>query len=51
VHRHGELCVLEGEQKDTDGVRTWPAHCQIIDMIHKAVFALVTGYFADRWIQ
>ncbi|KAA8912294.1 hypothetical protein FN846DRAFT_322866 [Sphaerosporella brunnea] len=29
---------------------TWPAHCQVIDLIHKAAFALVTGYFAERWI-
>ncbi|OJJ65399.1 hypothetical protein ASPSYDRAFT_166071 [Aspergillus sydowii CBS 593.65] len=30
---------------------TWPVNEQIIDIIHKAVFAFVTGYFTDRWLQ
>jgi hypothetical protein len=31
--------------------RTWPVNEQVIDILHKAVFAFVTGYFTDRWIQ
>jgi hypothetical protein len=30
--------------------RTWPVNEQIIDLLHKAVFAAVTGYVADRVI-
>ncbi|RJE19513.1 hypothetical protein PHISCL_08155 [Aspergillus sclerotialis] len=30
---------------------TWPVSEQIIDILHKAVFAFVTGYFTDRWLQ
>ncbi|KFH45373.1 hypothetical protein ACRE_038400 [Hapsidospora chrysogenum ATCC 11550] len=30
---------------------TWPVNEQIIDILHKAVFALVTGWFTDRWIR
>ncbi|KAI1141148.1 hypothetical protein F5Y05DRAFT_300330 [Hypoxylon sp. FL0543] len=30
---------------------TWPVNEQIIDILHKAVFALATGYFTDKWIQ
>ncbi|CBF76068.1 hypothetical protein BDV09DRAFT_200011 [Aspergillus tetrazonus] len=30
---------------------TWPVNEQVIDILHKAVFAFVTGYFTDRWIQ
>ncbi|KAL4950734.1 hypothetical protein BDW69DRAFT_201983 [Aspergillus filifer] len=30
---------------------TWPVDEQIIDILHKAVFASVTGYFTDRWLQ
>lgn len=30
--------------------RTWPVNEQIIDIIHKTVFAITTGYFTDRWI-
>lgn len=29
---------------------TWPVNEQIIDLIHKGVFAAVTGYVADRLI-
>ncbi|KAK5120533.1 hypothetical protein LTR85_006189 [Meristemomyces frigidus] len=29
---------------------TWPVNEQIIDLMHKAVFAAVTGYVADRYI-
>jgi hypothetical protein len=31
--------------------RTWPVSEQVIDLLHKAVFAFVTGYLTDRWIQ
>lgn len=31
--------------------RTWPVNEQIIDIVHKAVFAFATGYFVDRWVQ
>lgn len=31
--------------------RTWPVGEQVIDILHKAVFALVTGYFTDKWVQ
>ncbi|PYH42150.1 uncharacterized protein BP01DRAFT_359765 [Aspergillus saccharolyticus JOP 1030-1] len=30
---------------------TWPVNEQIIDILHKGVFAVVTGYFTDRWLQ
>ncbi|OTB01827.1 hypothetical protein M426DRAFT_25287 [Hypoxylon sp. CI-4A] len=30
---------------------TWPVNEQVNDILHKAVFALATGYFTDRWIQ
>lgn len=30
---------------------TWPVGEQIIDILHKGVFALVTGGLADWWIQ
>ncbi|CEN59229.1 hypothetical protein ASPCAL01681 [Aspergillus calidoustus] len=30
---------------------TWPVNEQIIDILHKAVFAFVTGYFTDRWLR
>lgn len=30
--------------------RTWPVNEQIIDLVHKAVFAFTTGYVADRLI-
>ncbi|KIJ53609.1 hypothetical protein M422DRAFT_155106 [Sphaerobolus stellatus SS14] len=30
---------------------TWPIGEQVIDILHKAVFAFVTGYFADNWVQ
>ncbi|EHA19932.1 hypothetical protein CBS63078_5609 [Aspergillus niger] len=30
---------------------TWPVNEQVIDIIHKGVFAFVTGYFTDKWIQ
>ncbi|KAI1417313.1 hypothetical protein F5Y13DRAFT_83032 [Hypoxylon sp. FL1857] len=30
---------------------TWPVNEQIIDIIHKTVFALATGYFTDKWVQ
>ncbi|KAL4971786.1 hypothetical protein BDW66DRAFT_145426 [Aspergillus desertorum] len=30
---------------------TWPVNEQVIDILHKAVFAFTTGYFTDRWIQ
>ncbi|KAI1610377.1 hypothetical protein EDD37DRAFT_22179 [Exophiala viscosa] len=29
---------------------TWPVNEQIIDLVHKAVFAFTTGYVADRLI-
>jgi len=29
---------------------TWPVNEQIIDLLHKAIFAAVTGYVADRII-
>ncbi|PYH68348.1 uncharacterized protein BO88DRAFT_444586 [Aspergillus vadensis CBS 113365] len=30
---------------------TWPVNEQVIDILHKGVFAFVTGYFTDRWLQ
>ncbi|KAJ9160797.1 hypothetical protein NKR19_g2920 [Coniochaeta hoffmannii] len=30
---------------------TWPVDEQVVDLLHKFVFAFVTGYLADRWIQ
>ncbi|KAL2126713.1 hypothetical protein VTI74DRAFT_371 [Chaetomium olivicolor] len=29
----------------------WPVSEQVVDLLHKAVFAFVTGYLTDRWIQ
>lgn len=31
--------------------RTWPVNEQVIDVMHKAVYAFVTGYLTDRWLQ
>jgi len=30
---------------------TWPVGEQVVDLLHKTVFAFVTGYLTDRWIQ
>ncbi|SEQ44907.1 hypothetical protein SAMN05421756_103490 [Microlunatus flavus] len=30
---------------------TWPAREQAVDVLHKAVYATVTGLVADRWIS
>ncbi|KUI66833.1 hypothetical protein VM1G_02411 [Cytospora mali] len=30
---------------------TWPVNEQVIDILHKGVFAFVTGWLADWWIQ
>jgi len=30
---------------------TWPVSEQIIDILHKAVYAFGTGFWADRWIR
>jgi hypothetical protein len=30
---------------------TWPVNEQVTDLLHKFVFAFVTGYLTDRWIQ
>ncbi|KAF7587222.1 hypothetical protein BBP40_007535 [Aspergillus hancockii] len=30
---------------------TWPVTEQIIDVLHKGVYAFATGYLADRWLQ
>jgi hypothetical protein len=30
--------------------RTWPVQEQVVDVLHKAVYATVTGFVADRWI-
>ncbi|KAK1752272.1 hypothetical protein QBC47DRAFT_350400 [Echria macrotheca] len=29
---------------------TWPVGEQIIDILHKTVFAVVTGYCVDKWV-
>jgi hypothetical protein len=29
---------------------TWPVHEQVVDVAHKAVYAVVTGLVADSWI-
>jgi hypothetical protein len=31
--------------------RTWPVGEQVVDLFHKAIFAFVTGYLTDSWIQ
>jgi hypothetical protein len=31
--------------------RTWPVNEQVIDIVHKAVYAFTTGYFTDKWIR
>ncbi|KAL4902107.1 hypothetical protein BDW74DRAFT_181270 [Aspergillus multicolor] len=30
---------------------TWPVNEQVIDIVHKAVYAFATGYLTDRWLQ
>jgi len=30
--------------------RTWPVGEQIIDILHKTVFAVATGYIVDKWV-
>jgi hypothetical protein len=30
--------------------RSWPVQEQVIDVLHKAVYSIVTGIIADRWI-
>ena len=30
--------------------RSWPVPEQVIDVLHKAVYSVVTGIIADRWI-
>ncbi|WP_127129270.1 hypothetical protein [Georgenia sp. SYP-B2076] len=30
--------------------RSWPAEEQVVDVLHKAVYSVVTGIVADRWI-
>lgn len=30
---------------------TWPINEQVIDLVHKAVFAFATGYVCDRWVR
>ena len=29
----------------------WPVREQWIDLLHKGVFAFVTGYLCDKWIM
>lgn len=29
---------------------TWPVQEQVIDVLHKSVFAFVTGWLADMWV-
>jgi hypothetical protein len=31
--------------------RTWPPREQVVDFAHKAVYAVVTGWFAQRWVR
>ncbi|KAI9795131.1 MAG: hypothetical protein M1816_000153 [Peltula sp. TS41687] len=45
-----------GQRGLTDGMgwgmnRTWPVNEQIIDLIHKNIYAFFTGYFVDRLVQ
>ena len=30
---------------------TWPRNEQVIDVLHKSVFAFVTGWLADMWVR
>ncbi|KXX80060.1 hypothetical protein MMYC01_200607 [Madurella mycetomatis] len=30
---------------------TWPVSEQVVDLLHKGVYAFVTGYLTDRWLQ
>lgn len=30
--------------------RTWPVNEQVIDLLHKSVYAFVTGWFVDKWL-
>jgi hypothetical protein len=29
---------------------SWPVQEQVVDVVHKAVYSMVTGMVADRWI-
>lgn len=29
---------------------TWPVNEQLIDILHKSVFAVATGYIVDKWV-
>ncbi|KAL1995199.1 hypothetical protein VTN49DRAFT_1386 [Thermomyces lanuginosus] len=29
---------------------TWPVNEQVIDLVHKSVYAFVTGWFVDKWL-
>jgi hypothetical protein len=31
--------------------RTWPPREEAVDVAHKAVYSLVTGLLAERWIR
>lgn len=52
---HGELDVVYARSSREYSWRAihrrWPVKEQIIDIIHKTVFAFVTGYFTDRLLQ
>ncbi|CAP96226.1 hypothetical protein E8E15_004281 [Penicillium rubens] len=30
---------------------SWPVNEQVIDILHKGVYAFVTGYLTDKWLQ
>jgi len=30
--------------------QSWPVHEQVVDVLHKALYSVVTGVVADRWI-
>lgn len=47
---YSPLRFREGEVLICLWFRTWPVNEQIVDLLHKGVFAAVTGYVADRLI-
>ncbi|KAI6089172.1 hypothetical protein F4821DRAFT_232332 [Hypoxylon rubiginosum] len=48
----GAWLLVDQTRKNRTGVPwIWPVNEQIVEILHKTVFALVTGYFTDRWIQ
>ncbi|KAJ4323586.1 hypothetical protein N0V94_001779 [Neodidymelliopsis sp. IMI 364377] len=56
VFMHTGIRVLMDQVMETSvGVSalpwTWPINEQVIDLLHKSVYAIVTGYICDRFVR